>query len=112
MCQRTLTTLDDSRITRDSAMQTDLVRGIEEAYAQRADPVVFALTGRTGSGCTTAGLSLSKSFNEIALQDGQHASVETRKLGIAIEYAKSHWVPFSVVTVSSVIFCSILQENW
>jgi deoxycytidylate deaminase/dephospho-CoA kinase len=92
-------------------MQSDLVRGIDLAYAERTDPLVFALTGRTGSGCTTAANTLAKSYDEITLSDGDPDDVETRKLGIATEFARSQWHPFSVVTVSSVIFSFLLQQS-
>ncbi|MEA3180944.1 MAG: hypothetical protein QOI59_4467, partial [Gammaproteobacteria bacterium] len=75
-------------------MQSDLVRGIDLAYADRTDPLVFALTGRTGSGCTTAANTLAKSYDEITLSDGDPDDVETRKLGIATEFARSQWHPF------------------
>jgi hypothetical protein len=54
---------------REPIMQTELVRGIEHAYAERANLIVFALTGRTGSGCTTAALSLASPYSEIALSE-------------------------------------------
>jgi deoxycytidylate deaminase/dephospho-CoA kinase len=92
-------------------MQTDLERGIEYAYAERANPIVFALTGRTGSGCTTAAASLARSFNEIALSEEDFGQPERRKMAIALEYARVNWAPFTAITVSSVIYSFLLDEE-
>ncbi len=92
-------------------MDLQLIEGINRAYSARTDPIVFALTGRTGSGCTTAATILSKEFNEISLIDNDLEDAESRKLGIAIEYARTKWIPFAPVTVSSVIFSFLLHEE-
>jgi deoxycytidylate deaminase len=68
-------------------------------------------THRTGSGCSTAAQTLSKPFGEIALQYGDSTDIEHRKLAIAIDHSKSQWIPFSTLTVSSVIFSFLLQES-
>jgi hypothetical protein len=64
------------------AMQMDLVAGIDHAYAEHTTPIVFALTGRTGSGCTTAAVTLGKQFPDITMQKHDHLGVEARKLAI------------------------------
>jgi deoxycytidylate deaminase len=92
-------------------MDLRLIQGINYAYAVRSEPLVFALTGRTGSGCTTAASMLSKDFSQILLTPGDPSSVEYRKLAIATEYARAKWEPFAVVTVSSVIFSFLLHEE-
>src|SRR3989442_792345 len=97
-------------MTRTIHMQTDLVRGIEHAYSERTNPIVFALTGRTGSGCTTAAASLSLPFNEISLSEEDFQPPERRKISITLEYARANWVPFTAITVSSVIYSYLLDE--
>jgi deoxycytidylate deaminase len=92
-------------------MQTDLVRGIEHAYAERANPIVLAFTGRTGSGCTTAAASLARPFGEIALSEEDFPQPERRKMSIVLEYARANWAPFRAITVSSVIFSFLLDES-
>jgi len=92
-------------------MDLHLIEGINYAYSVRNDPLVFALTGRTGSGCTTAASTLSKTFSEIALTPGEPNSVEYRKLRIAIDFAEAKWEPFAVITVSSVILSFLLHEQ-
>lgn len=92
-------------------MQTDLVRGIEHAYAERANPIVFALTGRTGSGCTTAAASLVCPYSEIALSEEDFVQPERRKMSIVLDYARANWVQFRAVTVSSTIFSFLLDES-
>jgi deoxycytidylate deaminase len=91
-------------------MDLHLIEGINYAYSVRNDPLVFALTGRTGSGCTTAASTLSKAFSEITLSLGDSTDVEHRKLSIALEFAKAKWEPFAVITVSSVILSFLLYE--
>jgi len=92
-------------------MQTDLVRGIEYVYAERSNPLVFALTGRTGSGCTTAATSLGRHFGEIQKSAEDLQQPEHRKVAIALEYAGANWTPFTSITVSSVIFSLLLDED-
>lgn len=92
-------------------MQTDLVHGIERAYSEHANPIVLALTGRTGSGCTTAGISLSSPFGEIALSEEDFDQPERRKMSIVLDFARANWVPFTAVMVSSVIFSFLLDED-
>jgi len=92
-------------------MQMELVRGIERVYAERSNSIVFAFTGRTGSGCTTAAASLARPFNEIALSEEDFTQPERRKMSIILEYARAKWVPFTILTVSSVIYSFLLDEN-
>jgi deoxycytidylate deaminase len=95
----------------DDSMGTKLAEGIELLYKERSSPLVFALTGRTGSGCTTAAATLSKSFEDIALGDTLTVDTEARKHDIVRSFARAQWVPFSAITVSSVIFSFLLDEE-
>jgi deoxycytidylate deaminase len=92
-------------------MPTDLVKGIEHAYSEQTNPIVLALTGRTGSGCTTAANSLCRPFKEISLSEGDFEQPERRKMSIILDYAQANWVPFTCITVSTVIFSFLLDEN-
>jgi deoxycytidylate deaminase len=93
-------------------MSNELLRGIEVAYAEKTDLIVFALTGRTGSGCSTAAEILSKRFEDIALSGETLVLPERRKFNITKDYAQTNWVPFEVITVSSVIYSFALSDEW
>lgn len=90
----------------------ELIRGIAAAYEERRDLMVLALTGRTGSGCTTAALQLSKPFQEISLTYEDSPEPEKRKLAISQDFAKSQWVPFKCISVSAAIYSFLLEESW
>lgn len=93
-------------------MSKELVKGIEQAYLERTDLIVFALTGRTGSGCSTAAGMLARSIDDIAVSDEALDEPEKRKFSISIEFARKQWLPFIVITVSSVIYSFALDEDW
>jgi len=77
--------------------------GIIRAYKEHQDLLIFALTGRTGSGCTTAANLLSGVYDhELALNFGPTAP-ELRKHKIVTNFAEKNWTPFTKVTVSSLL---------
>lgn len=91
-------------------MSQELLAGIDRAYREHTGSIVFALTGRTGSGCSTATATLCSSFDEIRLSN-DYESPERRKMSIATDFARLHWLPFVPVTVSSVIFSFLFDES-
>lgn len=95
------------------AMKTDVVQGIESAYSERTDFLVVALTGRTGSGCSTTASFLTRDFVKLPIVDNESVlgAYETRKLKIASEFLEKHWVPFQIVTVSSIIFAYLIRAE-
>lgn len=93
-------------------MSKELVSGIELAYAERTDLIVFALTGRTGSGCSTAAGLLCKTFDDITLSDEELDEPEQRKFAITKDFVRKQWIPFTTITVSSVIYSFVLEEDW
>jgi deoxycytidylate deaminase len=92
-------------------MNRDLSAGIERAYFERNDLLVVALTGRTGSGCTTTANIFAKNFAELAVSENDHPKPEDRKLSIAKIFLQKNWVPFKTITVSTVIFSYLLECN-
>lgn len=93
-------------------MSSELAEGIALAYAERTDLIVFALTGRTGSGCSTAALTLCKAFDEITLSGEDLEEPERRKFTIIADFARKQWNPFTTITVSSVIYSFAIDEEW
>ena len=50
-------------------------------------------------------------LGEIALSEEDFDQPERRKMSIVLDYARANWVPFTSVTVSSVIFSFLLDED-
>lgn len=93
-------------------MGRDLTRGIESAYAVRTDLLVVALTGRTGSGCTTTAKALAGSLTELAISPDGLSEMEKRKIAICQEFSKRQWEPFKAISVSTIILSFLVQEEW
>lgn len=87
--------------------------GLKNLFRRRADFVVIGLTGRTGSGCTTAAGLLAQEFTQLKPPEfnGIDPTPEHRKYRIAREYAASHWRPFFGISVSNVILSFLLDAN-
>jgi len=92
-------------------MESSISLGIEETYNQRTDFLVLALTGRTGSGCTTAAGTLSKHFKDISINTTGLATQENRKLAIVSRFCEAQWKPFKVITISTLIFSFLLSKD-
>ncbi|WP_081930578.1 hypothetical protein [Lysobacter antibioticus] len=92
-------------------MPRDLTLAIEKAYTERTDLLVLALTGRTGSGCTTTATALTKNIDDLSVTMAGLSQIEIRKLEICKSYAKNRWVPFKALTISTIIFSFLLQED-
>lgn len=92
------------------------IESIKSAYSQREKFVLIALTGRTGSGCSTAASILAKSsFKDLDLQESQVREINTnedRKYEIIYNYTqKNDWKAFSVIEASGIIFSHIIEQG-
>ena len=92
------------------------IESIKSAYSQREKFVLIALTGRTGSGCSTAASILAKSsFKDLDLQEPQVREINTnedRKYEIIYNYTqKNDWKAFSVIEASGIIFSHIIEQG-
>ena len=93
-------------------------KSVEKAFEQKRSSIIVALTGRTGSGCTTVSKILSRnSFDELDLHDPKtydFASSEERKYSIVHSFMKEkgRWKPFTVIEGSSIIFSFILEKGY
>ncbi|WP_226428001.1 hypothetical protein ACCQ14_00300 [Xanthomonas sp. NCPPB 2865] len=85
--------------------------GIELAYKEHQDLLIFALTGRTGSGCTTAADLLSKNFNENLSAHFKTSGPDARKQEIITNYVSQNWEPFSKITVSSLLLTFLAGQD-
>lgn len=91
---------------------------VNSAYMQKRDCIIIALTGRTGSGCSTVAKILSsQSFNELDLHTPNTFSYkdsDDRKYTIIHQYMREngHWIPFTVIEGSAILLSFVLQEGF
>ena len=85
---------------------------IDEIFTQRENFIIIGLTGRSGSGCSTAADILSKRVDELAIVEpslGKNATNADRKDYILNRFAKKHWQPFFVIQARDIITSFILE---
>lgn len=92
------------------------IKSVQSAYKERSDFILVALTGRTGSGCSTAASILhTPNFDALDLQDPRtrdFKDVDERKYNIIYNYAKEgHWQGFDIIEASSIIFSYIIESG-
>lgn len=91
-----------------------IASGIDKVFEHRKNFLVIGLTGRTGSGCTTAAKILStKDFSSLSFPAARNPplSHEDRKLRIVGLWAESHWHPFVTIGVTSLILALALNDG-
>ena len=90
-----------------------IARGLKGLFAHRGQFIVLGLTGRTGSGCTTAANLLTKGFDELRLEPvaSPLATVEQRKHRAVIEFAEKNWEPFIEVSVTLTIVTFVIETE-
>lgn len=95
-------------------MSQDVARGIKVAYAETSDFMIVALTGRTGSGCSTTADLMCRPFSDLdaSIVRDDPNSIETRKHQIVRDFARINWQPFKKITVSTVILSYLLDAAW
>jgi deoxycytidylate deaminase len=96
--------------------QSLLARGVENLFSNRGSLLVFGLTGRTGSGCSTAADLLGKQTDDLNdyLNPPAHKplSREGLKFQILRKYFDLHWTPFIRLQASSFITSFLLDCEW
>ncbi len=87
---------------------------IKNVYKKNTDFVLIGLTGRTGSGCSTAAELLSSSTemdlsgkSEIYKSENDH-----RKFDIVTRYIKENWTPFKTIKVTTLITAHIVEMTF
>jgi len=88
---------------------------IETIYKNRKDFIILGLTGRVGSGCSTAAKFLSQNkkdhnLKEICIDD--QSSNAKRKKYIIWNFYKENWYPFEVITLSDIITLFIFKYSY
>lgn len=89
----------------------------ENAYKKRRQFILIALTGRTGSGCsTTATILNTEQFETLDLttpKNKEFHSADERKYSIVYNYMQNeHWHPFTIIEGSSVIFSFVIEQGF
>lgn len=85
--------------------------GIRRTYEEHQDLLIFALTGRTGSGCTTAANLLAEEYQPKLAAHFRPEGPERAKHKIIQDYARPNWTPFSKITVSSLLITFLAEEE-
>lgn len=93
------------------------LQSVENAYQKRRQFILIALTGRTGSGCSTAASILNtESFDALDLSTPKFKefnSVDERKYSIVYKYmSNGHWHPFTIIEGSAVIFSFVIEQGF
>lgn len=86
---------------------------LERVYAESSEFIILGLTGRTGSGCSTAAKILAK--NEIHLPEVSKiysSNNDKRKYKIVRSYIKENWIPFISIQMRVVITGILLELDF
>ena len=87
---------------------------VEKIYRERKSFIIIAMTGQTGSGCTTAAKLLCSDFDALNYmpEDSGFNQTDIKKNQIIYEYAKCNWNKFQLVEVKNIIMTFILEKNF
>ena len=88
--------------------------GIDKVFEHRKNFIIIGLTGRTGSGCSTAAKILSvERFSDLNIPSIKNPpeSHEDRKLRIITLWMREHWQCFKVINVTAVILALALNDG-
>jgi dCMP deaminase len=95
------------------AQKQRIAAGINKVFEHRKNFVVIGLTGRTGSGCSTAARILSTPFSDLRLPTVPNPprTHEDRKLRIVRLWAEAHWQPFITISATALILALSLERG-
>lgn len=83
---------------------------IKRTYSHVGNFILLGLTGRTGSGCSTAAKILGQETASPVSESAIYTSInDRRKLAIIEKYTQSNWEPFYSIRVTTVITYFILD---
>lgn len=90
-----------------------IAQGLKTLFARRGQFIVLGLTGRTGSGCTTAATLLTKAFQDLRLEPvaSPLVTIDQRKHRVIHEFAEKNWQPFLEVSVTLTIITFVLEAD-
>lgn len=88
---------------------------VEEVFRNRNSFILIGLTGRSGSGCSTAAEFLSSDFEKLELPKvclSKDSKDHDRKRFIIYNFAKRNWKSFFRIKVSDIITSFILDNTY
>jgi len=88
---------------------------IDTIYKNRDEFILLGLTGRIGSGCTTAAKFLSQTKDQHNLKEvciNDDSSDAQRKKYILWKFYRKKWKPFEVITMSDIITIFIFKYSY
>jgi dCMP deaminase len=98
----------------DMTDKAQIAAGLSKIFAHRESFIVVALTGRTGSGCSTVAKLLStKQFGDIPFPSipTPPKNHEDRKDRIVLNWIENHWYPFQIIQVGQIILLLTLAKS-
>jgi deoxycytidylate deaminase len=84
-------------------------QGLIRTYEEHEDLLIFALTGRTGSGCTTAADLLADNYQPTLAAQYRPAGPDAKKYDIVKSFNAQKWTVFSKITVSALLVTYLLE---
>lgn len=110
MADTTVNPLDSEDEEAGPELQEEMVNDI---YRLRGEFILIALTGRTGSGCTTVSNLLEQNIdafrtNHREIHEGEYTN-DNRKNRIVHRFIQKNWEPFYAIRASDVILYSVLS---
>lgn len=92
---------------------TKLSDGINTIYENRGNFIVIGLTGRTGSGCSSAAKILSETIENVKLPKPKLCGdEEDTKYKIIYEFAQKNWRKFHWIQIKDVITSFVLDNSY
>jgi len=93
---------------------TKIHRIVEHVFEEHRKFVVIGMTGRIGSGCTTASDLLCKDFSDLELLQPSLTDIssrEDREYAIIHKHAKSNWEPFLKIAARDAIVTYVINKD-
>jgi len=88
-------------------------KALERVYAESSEFIILGLTGRTGSGCSTAAKILESDSIQIPEESNIYSSEnDKKKYKIIRKYIKENWTSFVAIQVRVVITGILLELNY
>lgn len=91
----------------------DVYQSIKNLYENRENFIIIGLTGRTGSGCSSAGEFLSSNLKDIKFPEYKIIDDnEERKYRIIYNFIHKNWTPFFWIQIKDIITSFIVEKPY
>lgn len=91
----------------------EITKGVHEVYDTREKYIIIGLTGRTGSGCSTAANILATTNDELKISPPrliENNKNECRKFSIIKRFIDYNWKPFIWIKIKDIITSFIVEK--